>query len=207
MNTQIYTVGIKEYNNFRFVNESLSGIEINRSYFEECEFEGCNFSESVLIDCTFNSCVFTNCNLILTKIPNTNFNTAKFDHCDMIGIDWTVARWFRNTKKSRQPFPILFKSCRLNHSVFVGMNIDNALFTDCSIKEAFFEDASMENCSFPRCDLEQSVFKNTNLRGADLSTAKNYDIDVCQNNITKAKFSLPEAVSLIYSLDIEITNQ
>lgn len=207
MNTQIYTVGIREYNNLRFVNEPLSGIEIIQGYFEECEFEGCDFSESLLIDCTFNNCIFTNCNLLLTKIPNTNFNTVKFERCDMIGIDWTVARWFRNAKKSKHPFPILFESCRLNHSVFVGMNIANAKFTDCSIKEAFFEDAFMENCSFSICDLDESVFKNTNLCGVDFSTARNYNIDVCQNNVTKAKFSLPEAVSLIYSLDIEIINQ
>lgn len=207
MSTQLYTSEIKEYNNLRFVNESLSGIDINQSDFEECEFEGCDFSESILVDCTFNNCIFINCNLLLAKIPNTNFNTVKFDRCDMIGMDWTTARWFRNPKKSKQPFPILFQSCRLNHSIFVGMNMTNAIFTDCIIKEAFFEDASLENSSFDRCDLEQSIFKNTNLRGADLSTAKNYDIDVCQNNITKAKFSLPEAISLIYSLDIEITNK
>lgn len=207
MNTQIYTTQIKEYNDLRFRNESLSEIEIDKGYFEGCEFDGCDFSKSSLIGCTFINCNFVNCNLLLTKIPNTHFNAVKFDRCDMIGIDWTVARWFRNAKKSKQLFPILFESCRLNHSIFIGLNMVNVVFTDCTIKEALFEEASMENCSFRNCDLNQSIFKNTNLCEADFSTAMNYNIDVCQNNVTKAKFSLPEAVSLIYSLDIEIVNK
>lgn len=196
-----------EYSNARFENETLSGVEVNAVCLDGCVFDTCDFSESSFVDCTFNNCSFVDCNLLLVKIPNTNFNTVKFERCDMIGIDWTVARWFRSTKKKKQIFPVLFESCRLNHSIFVGLNLVNAVFVDCIIKEAFFEDSLMEGCAFKKCDLENSIFKNTNLRGADLSTSKNYDIDACQNNVKKAKFSLPEAMSLIYSLDIEITDE
>jgi len=46
------------------------------------------------------------------------------------------------------------------------------------------------------------MFGNTNLTEADLSRARNYHIDPGQNVLRQARFSLPEAKSLLYSMDI-----
>ncbi|WP_101689381.1 pentapeptide repeat-containing protein [Dysgonomonas massiliensis] len=204
MGTQLFSEKIREYENVQFTNESLSELEIANVYFDDCRFEGCDFSYTVFVDCTFVNCVFRNCNMLLVKIPNTNFNEVAFENCDMIGVDWTVARWFRSSKRTKQNFPITFRSSRLNNSIFIGLDLTNVLFDDCIIKEAFFKDASMENAVFGKCDLDGAIFNNTYLRGADFSSARNYTIDIRQNNISRAKFSLPEAMSLIYSLDIEL---
>lgn len=50
------------------------------------------------------------------------------------------------------------------------------------------------------CRLE----KTGNLTKADLRQAKNYSIRPDSNKIKKAKFSLPEAMLLLYGLDIEL---
>jgi len=42
------------------------------------------------------------------------------------------------------------------------------------------------------------------LTGANLKNCTNYTIDPLKNNIRKAKFSLPEALTLLNWLDIEI---
>jgi len=39
---------------------------------------------------------------------------------------------------------------------------------------------------------------------ADLRFARNYQIDPSQNKVHKARFSLPEAMSLLYSMDIDL---
>ena len=49
-------------------------------------------------------------------------------------------------------------------------------------------------------------FKETDLTGADFTGAVNYRIDINHNKIKKAKFSRLEAVSLLESLDIELTD-
>ena len=55
--------------------------------------------------------------------------------------------------------------------------------------------------------MTKSLFGNTKLVEADLSRARNYQIDPGNNNLKAAKFSLPEAMALLYSMDIEIIEQ
>lgn len=52
--------------------------------------------------------------------------------------------------------------------------------------------------------MTNTLFSNTNLTEADLSAARNYHITPGQNVLKRAKFSLPEAMSLLYSLDIDL---
>jgi len=92
----------------------------------------------------------------------------------------------------------------MNYSIFIGLYMYQAMFNECSLKESCFEDADLEKAIFHNTDLTSATFNNTNLTKADLSTAKNYNINVGANKLHKAKFSLPEAMSLLYSMDIEI---
>jgi uncharacterized protein YjbI with pentapeptide repeats len=68
-----------------------------------------------------------------------------------------------------------------------------------------FREVDLFQADFAGTDLSESLFSNTNLTEADLSRARNYRIDPGQNVLTQAKFSLPEAMSLLYSLDIVLT--
>jgi hypothetical protein len=45
------------------------------------------------------------------------------------------------------------------------------------------------------------------LSDADLSQARNYMVDPSKNILKKAKFSLPEAMSLLYCMDIVLKDQ
>ena len=46
---------------------------------------------------------------------------------------------------------------------------------------------------------------HANLTEADFTGAKNYAIAPGMNTLKKTKFSLPEAMSLLYNLDIKLT--
>lgn len=87
------------------------------------------------------------------------------------------------------------------------MDLYQSSFSNCILKEVCFEDTDLECSKFTNSDLTDSTFKNSILRKADLSTAKNYNINANLNDIKQAKFSFPEAISLIYSLEIEILEQ
>ncbi len=125
----------------------------------------------------------------------------------MVGIDWTTAIWRKSVNKAKNLFTNQLKECVIDYSIFAGMDMPGANFHDCISKEALFEDANLQESNFDGTDLSGSIFKNTNLSKADFSKARNYTINAGSNNITKAKFSFPEAVSLIYSLDIDIVEE
>ncbi len=65
-----------------------------------------------------------------------------------------------------------------------------------------FRETDLAQANFKGTDLADSLFVATDLTEADLSQARNYRIDPSQNIVKKAKFSLPEAMSLLYGLDI-----
>jgi fluoroquinolone resistance protein len=65
-----------------------------------------------------------------------------------------------------------------------------------------FREADLRQADFGGTDLSQSLFGNTDLAEADLSRARNYRIDPAHNSLRQARFSLPEAMSLLHSMDI-----
>ena len=76
--------------------------------------------------------------------------------------------------------------------------------TNCTAKEADFTEADLRGGIFTGGDFEGSFFSKTNLEGADFRDAKNYSIDVRYAKVKKAKFSLPEGLSLLSGLEVSI---
>lgn len=179
--------------------------ELYSMSFYECDFENCDFSKVSFMGCVFSDCRFLNCNLSLCRIPGCRLENTLFSGSKLVGIDWCVAAWRKPHPKKKYPFTIKFENCALNYSVFIEMNLYQAKFRGCTLQEAGFEHADLSFGDFTESDLSGAVFRDTNLTGADLSGARNYTINASCNILTKAKFSLPEALSLIYALDIEIT--
>jgi fluoroquinolone resistance protein len=64
-------------------------------------------------------------------------------------------------------------------------------------------DLTLANCTFT--DFTNSRFQHTNLTQADFTGATNYTIAPNLNTLKKTKFSLPEAMALLYGLDIVLT--
>ena len=73
------------------------------------------------------------------------------------------------------------------------------------MNEVDFTEADLTQAVFANCDLLGAVFEFTNLEKADFSTAINYNIHPEQNQIKKAKFSLPAITGLLQHLDIKIS--
>jgi uncharacterized protein YjbI with pentapeptide repeats len=118
-----------------------------------------------------------------------------FSNCKTIGIDWTKTQQFRE---------IVFKNCQLNYSNFKLLKIPNIKITDCEVKDADFAEADLSNGDFKNTDFEKSRFFKTNLSNANFKGARNYSIDPRSNTLKKTRFSYPEVLSLLNSLDIII---
>jgi fluoroquinolone resistance protein len=97
-----------------------------------------------------------------------------------------------------------FSGCQINYSNFRFLKVPKTRLIACEAKEVDFTEADLSQGDFQRTDFEKSIFFKTNLSQTDFRGSKNYYIDVKNNIIKKARFSLPEAMVLIKSLDIII---
>jgi len=72
------------------------------------------------------------------------------------------------------------------------------------IRNKTFENCRFVHSNFKLTDFERSQFVHTKLNSADFTDAINYSIDLNENDIRKAKFTLPDVINLLNSFEIEI---
>jgi fluoroquinolone resistance protein len=173
------------------------------SEFYDCTFMRCSFVESVFRACRFVNCTFQHCDLSLCQVPRSDFSATRFEDSKIIGVDWTQANW----PAARLRDPLGFLKCVISHSTFIGLKLKGIQIKDCIAADVDFREADLSQADFAGTDLSESLFSSTDLTEADLSRARNYHIDPGQNVLKQAKFALPEAMSLLYSMDIVLTEE
>ncbi|MEA3341442.1 MAG: pentapeptide repeat-containing protein [Chloroflexota bacterium] len=166
--------------------------------FHDCTFDRCSFAEAAFQSCRFVNCVFMRCDLSLIQVPKCSFVAVRFESSKVIGVNWTRARW----SATKLGAPVSFSECAISHSTFIGLNLKRIQIRDCVAVDVDFREADLSQADFAGTDLSDSLFLGTDLAKADLSRARNYQIDPSQNIVKGTKFSLPEAISLLYNLDI-----
>jgi uncharacterized protein YjbI with pentapeptide repeats len=134
------------------------------------------------------------------KINHSSFFDIVFEECKVIGINWTTAAWSRLKLSS----PLKFNKCILNDSTFSGLYLSEIQMIECKAHDVDFREADCSQANFSYTDFHNSLFNHTNLTQANFCEAINYQINIYNNQIKQAKFTLPEAINLLTGLDIEI---
>jgi uncharacterized protein YjbI with pentapeptide repeats len=191
-----------QYNDQVFKGLTLSNDSVISSSFHECRFVGNSFVETNFQNCRFIQCEFNGCDLSLAQFTSCVFSGVQFEASRLIGIDWTRADW--NTSSLGKP--VKFDKCNISHSTFIGLKLDTITIIDCTAHDVDFREADLSRTDFDGTDLTESLFLNTNLSKADFSGARNYAISPETNTLKGAKFSLPEAMSLLFNLDIVLVD-
>jgi fluoroquinolone resistance protein len=198
----------KKFHEAEYSDETFQGLQLSSGKVSECVFSDCLFLKCHLADidfenCSFHNCEFRDCDVSLSRVNNCSFIGTSFKSCKMIGINWTDAYWPRG----RLLPTIQFEGCILNHSVFMGLILPKIKISKCVAREVDFTDVDMSEADCSDTDFSQSRFFNTNLSDANFCGATNYTIAPGSNNLKGAKFSLPEAMSLLYNLDIVLVDE
>lgn len=191
--------GDAEYNRVEYKNLEIKESKMQMKEFNQCTFIKCNFTGTYFQRCGFRNCVFQNSDLSLINVKDSTFSNTRFEECKLAGINWTQSEWA--TSKLIQK-PADFIGCVLNYSSFMGLNLEKMLMTRCIAHDVSFEDTNLSYVDCTNTDFENSRFAHTNLTSTDMRGAKNYNIDPLLNTLKKTKFSLPEAMSLLYNLNI-----
>ncbi|CAN5602627.1 pentapeptide repeat-containing protein [soil metagenome] len=178
----------KKFDNITWEEKVISG-----RYFDHCTFYKCSLKGSIFEHCSFEKCVFEECDLSLIKFKNTAVSNAQIDGSKAIGIVWHAAS---------NPVSVNFKNSRISYSSFYGKNLKKMQVVDCMADETDFTNCNLMQSNFAGTDLRDAIFANTDLSQANFVNATNYSINLQNNKTKKAKFSLPEALSFLYALDI-----
>ncbi|MBC8504236.1 MAG: pentapeptide repeat-containing protein [Anaerolineales bacterium] len=186
------------YTDRTFEEVDLNATRLVSSQFNACTFVNCSFVETVLLDCRFIECKFKDCDMSLLQVSGSVVSGTTFEDSKLVGINWTHANWGTNLLQE----PLAFARCVLNHSTFIGLTLAEFQFKDCIASDVDFREADLSQSMFEGTDLSESFFSQTNLTQADLSRARNYTINPEENTLKGAKFSLPEAMSLLFSMNI-----
>ena len=191
---------MKEYESreFRQIEYKEEIKEIN---FTDCEFYNCTINEIEIRNCNFRSCKFYNCTVLNVKFKFTDMLDCEFYKCLLIGVNWTdLAQKFSVTK----PFTKV-EACELRYHIFERFNLKAFSFKECSLEGSIFEDCNLEGASFEGCNLKETQFKNNNMNKADFRDAKDFAINIYENKVKNAKFSYPEAISLLTEIGIKLS--
>lgn len=179
------------FENQNYNNDNFPGpAEYVECSFSAVDFQDYNMSRMKFIDCSFSECNFSN-----TSMKGVLLRSPKFSKSRLIGINWVECANFSGAE---------FNDCLLDYCVFQSLNLKSGKFIECKMHEVDFYEAQLVGADFSKSDLKDSVFNGADLRDADFRAAVNYFIDVRLTNIKKAKFSVPEAFSLLTGLGIII---
>jgi fluoroquinolone resistance protein len=172
-----------------YENEDLRGKEFHHCKFVQCNLKGVDFSKAV-----FNDCKFEKCDLSLIKIEKTVFQDLLVGQSKMVGIDWTISGLQKKPKLHNR---LTFIGSDISFSLFIDCNLRGISIMECKAKEVDFSGADLCDSKLIKTDFERATFFGTNLGNADFTNAVNYLINVCDNKVTKAKFSFPEVLDLV----------
>ena len=181
-----------------FENNIFNAEDFSLDTNKNAEFVGChfigidlsalNFSRLKFIDCEF-----IECNLSNSTLKSAVFRGVSFKKSKLIGINWTETTTLA---------ACYYAESLLDYGVFQGANLKGFSFIDCKMLEVDFSEAQLSKSSFTGSMLRGASFNKANLNEADFRGASEYFIDVRYSTIKKAKFSMPEALTLLSSLEI-----
>lgn len=174
---------------------------IEQCKFIDCTFENCLFENCKITGCVFVNCKFYNCNVISLTSKNSELKNASFQKCNLIGIHcWNellpAGNYIRAVDK--------LESCCMKYNSFIEMPFRKFDFSGNIIQESVFEECNLQESNFKDCRLDATQFFKCDIRKADFRGAQGYAIDIPSNKMRQAKFSYPEVMSLLASLEIKI---
>jgi uncharacterized protein YjbI with pentapeptide repeats len=179
----------------RFGASDCATIVFDGGRFEDCLFDHCALQGRDLRGAKFIDCAFDTCDLAVVGVVDCTFLRSRFSGCRLSGVNWSLARTLES---------VVFDGCQLNDGTFLGLRLSACEFVRCVACATSFRDAILSRAKFCESDLSRAEFVNCDLRGADFRGALNYVISPADNRLEKARFSLPEAITLLTGLGIVV---
>jgi len=180
---------------FEIVNEKIEEVPAEFALmYEQCSFVNCDFTGTDISKITFVDCSFDMCNLSSLKCGGTVLSGVAFNNCKLVGIHFSDF--------AQETMDISFKGCRLDSAVFENLTLKKVAWGESDLLRCEFIWSNFTGADFSGCDLRESRFINCVLEKTDFRGITNLDIDIRENRVTDAKFSILSAVDLLTPMGI-----
>jgi uncharacterized protein YjbI with pentapeptide repeats len=184
-----------EFDGQRFENYEAAGLVIDGKEFSDCHFVGGRYANAEFRRCKLFRCTFSQCDLSNIRLNGSSLRTVSFAHAKLLGIDWTEASALVDLD---------LRHCVTNYGNFSQLRLPKLIMTDCVAHEVDFSGANLTDAQLSGTDLRGAVIAGTNLSKADFRGASGYSFSPVDNVVSKARFSMPEALALLEGLGIVI---
>lgn len=174
--------------------------DLRQNTFQDCIFEQCDFSYADLSNAHLENVKFLGCNLSCITLAQAHLQDVDFENCKLVGVD------LHQCVSTFGSLHVSFVACVLNGCNFSNLKLAKTSFASSQLENCIFNSTDLSEADFSQVDLTNTLFHACNLQKSNLIGAKNYMIDPHNNNLKKARFRLPEAVSLLQFLDIDLTS-
>ena len=185
----------ERFERLNFTGETFYDCDFSDCVFADCTFEDCKLDHSVLTECQFLRCTVTNLKTTMSRAKFTDF-----ENCTLNNIDWMS---LQGDGAFADPIESL-RDCRLKYNTFTEMNLTKFKFAGSVIQRSMFAKCNLVSADFEKCDLLDTEFFQCDMRKANFKEASGYKVDIFGCKLQDAKFSLPEAVSLLGDLRIKL---
>ena len=185
----------ERFQGLSFTEEAFSGLTLVDCSFVDCSFERCSLSR-----CTLTECRFAGCRIVDPKCESSGVRFLQLEACTLTGVNWGL---LLPSGGFGDPLDRLM-DCRLKYSFFTNMDLRKFDFTGTSFTGCLFAECNLTEARFQDCDLTETEFLRCDLTGADFREAVGYRVDVPTCTVKRARFTLPEAANLLYSLGIKL---
>lgn len=183
-----------------YFEEEFEGVEFSESLlthieFDGCLFKNCTFRAAEFKSCKFTECRFEGCDLSLMKVNDSIFNDVVFENSKVMGVDFSHLS---------EPVEIHFKECNVNMSSFYNLDMRHAKVVNCTLHDVDFVQTNLEKADCSGSDFMGALFGRTNLKSTNFSSAKNYMINPNENLVANMQVSLPHASSFLTFLGLKL---
>ncbi|MEN9700623.1 MAG: hypothetical protein RLZZ301_1821 [Bacteroidota bacterium] len=143
--------------------------------YENCVFNGLDFSAVGFRDFRFIECHFEACNLSNARFQNCQLQQCHFQDCKLLGLHFEEV--------NPLGFSIHLVACNASHCSFYQVNLQHSRFENCLFQEADFTEVQAKGLKVGNSEFQGAHFERSNLTDADFSQATGLFLDPEQNRV------------------------
>lgn len=154
-------------------NTNFNGTNFSHSILTDCELYQCNLNH-----CDFEKSLLNSCYLDNSELSNSSFASAHLEAASLFGAVINETKF--NDAKLEGAY---FCDSILNNVEFCGASIIAANFDNCTLKNVNFTDANLERADLNGIKIENVIWENCSLKDAKLHNVKMKQFDLTNSEI------------------------
>lgn len=178
-----------------------AGTELSGLDLDDCHIEGGVLERTTWRQCRLDGCTVSGVDLSLSRFVDVRVSDSTIRDSKARAVSWSGLRPSGLAETS-----LRFERCRLDYGSFMGADCRGMRFVSCSLVDADFTGADCRDVELVDCDLSGSRFTGADLRGALVTGARGFSLDVRESRTLRLRLDPAAALDVVSALGIDIVD-